>query len=275
MDFDNAGPLERLVWLDRRVRAAPLFVLLLDFDGTLAGIVERPDLVRLDPLVEKTLASLVRRSGVRVAIVSGRPVEELRSLLPVGGLTVAGNHGLEIVGPTIRFLHAEAADRLGQIELLADDLRAELAAIPGALVENKRLSVACHSRAVPPALRPRFWDEVRRVVGRNAGAWRLLAGKWVVEILPALDWTKGSCARLLLDQFESQAGGRPAPFAVAIGDDRTDRDLLAEVLGRGCAIAVGDSLGPGWDLQLRDVPAVHRLLERFDRLRSEPISSEA
>ena len=254
--------------LAERIRSAPLLVLLLDFDGTLAGIADRPEHVRLDHDLAENLVRLVRRPGVKIAVISGRSMEDLRSFLPIDGVTLAANHGLEVDGPTIHFLHPAVEHRVGAVDALALELLAALAGIPGTLIENKRISIACHDRNVAPGKLPFFWSEVRRVLARGRGEWRVLYGKCVVEILPAVEWTKGSCARYLLSHFSLSTAGAPKPFPIAIGDDATDRDLLEEARGGGLAIAVGDALGDGWDLGLRDVAAVHRFLREVDRLRS-------
>ena len=262
-------PLEYGTRLDHRVRSTPLLVLFLDFDGTLAGITDRPEHVRLEPSIAETLVRLVRRPGAKAAVISGRSLPDLKPRIPVDGLYLAGNHGLEVDGPTMRFTQPEAARRMPQVEALAEELRAGLAHIPGILVENKGLSVSCHDRAVPGAMVSSLWSEVSRILAPRTETWRILIGKRVVEVLPSHDWTKGSCARFLLSHFQSITPGNPEAFAVAIGDDRTDRDLLEEIGGRGFTVAVGEFLGSGWDLQLPDVPAVHLLLEHIDRLRSD------
>lgn len=257
-------------WSDigERIRGAELLVLLLDFDGTLAGIADRPEHVRLDHDLAETLVRLVRRPGVKIAVISGRSLEDLRSFLPISGLYLAGNHGLEVDGPTLRFLHPGAMRRMGAIDALALELLARLAPIPGMLIENKRFSIACHDRNVPAERVPLFWKEVRGVIARAAGEWRLLSGKRVVEILPAIDWSKGACARYLQSHFSLNAAGLPMPYSIAIGDDVADREMLEVVRADGLAVAVGQTLGDGWDLELKDVAAVHRFLREIDRLRS-------
>lgn len=268
--MDPAGLDRDDAWtrIEERIRSAPLLVLLLDFDGTLAGIADRPEHVRLDHDLAETLVRLVRRPGIKVAVVSGRSLDDLRSFLPVSGLYLAGNHGLEVEGPTLRFIHPEAARHIGAIDALALELLARLASIRGTLIENKRLSIACHDRNIPNEKLSIFWSEVRAVLARTTGEWRLQAGKRVVEILPAIDWTKGACARYLISHFALGAEGQAAPFTIVIGDDISDREMLATARADGLAIAVGDALGDGWDLQLRDVAAVHRFLREIDRLRS-------
>jgi trehalose-6-phosphatase len=68
--------------------------LVMDFDGTLSEIVPRPDDARPRPEVVPLLLALVDRFAV-VGIVSGRPVEFLRTHLPVPGLALVGQYGLE------------------------------------------------------------------------------------------------------------------------------------------------------------------------------------
>ena len=68
--------------------------LLLDFDGSLAPIVERPDDARPLPEAAGVLARLASKLG-RVAIVSGRPVGFLAAQLPVDGLALVGLYGME------------------------------------------------------------------------------------------------------------------------------------------------------------------------------------
>ena len=68
--------------------------LLVDFDGSLAPIVERAGDARPLPDAPTTLARLANGLG-RVAIVSGRPVGFLARHLPVDGLALVGLYGME------------------------------------------------------------------------------------------------------------------------------------------------------------------------------------
>ena len=108
--------------------------ILLDYDGSLAPIVDRPqDAVPADGAVE-VLATLVDRAG-SVTIVTGRPASFVRELLPVPGLEVVGLYGLE-----------------GRPALPADLDAAVTAAIgdePGVHLEDKDASIAVHFRMAP------------------------------------------------------------------------------------------------------------------------------
>ena len=78
--------------------------ILLDVDGTLAPIVERPEDARVPDETRTELARLASRYAL-VACVSGRPGAEVDRLLDVPGVAIVGEHGLELApeaarGPT-------------------------------------------------------------------------------------------------------------------------------------------------------------------------------
>src|SRR5579859_4469297 len=77
-------------WLDRPERSG----VLVDFDGTLSAIVDRPELARPLPGAREALGALAARYGL-VAVVSGRPVAFLVEHLAVPGVRLSGLYGLE------------------------------------------------------------------------------------------------------------------------------------------------------------------------------------
>jgi len=90
-----------LAEIRERVREAVALSLFLDFDGTLAPIVNDPGDARLAPGVRKRLEALAARNDTLVAIVSGRALADLRPRVGIASAIYAGNHGLEISGPEI------------------------------------------------------------------------------------------------------------------------------------------------------------------------------
>src|SRR5690606_8461819 len=68
--------------------------LFLDFDGTLIELAETPDAVRVDPRTVDLVGRLAEALPGRVALVSGRSVEQIRNLL-AAEVTVVGSHGME------------------------------------------------------------------------------------------------------------------------------------------------------------------------------------
>jgi trehalose 6-phosphate phosphatase len=221
--------------LEELARRGPL-LLCLDYDGTIAEIVSRPALARPVDGVVAALRSLARRQDrVAAAIVSGRPVAELRRMTGLGGeVMFAGVHGLEIAGRDGVVRVPEGAARCaGALERVREFLARNVAPNAGFEVEDKRLSIALHYRNAEPAAAAALCARLEEFVRANTPGLRAAHNKMVIEALPAIA-SKGGALRAL-----SQEAG-PAFLPVYFGDDRTDEDAFAELEHRGVAVMVGE-----------------------------------
>jgi trehalose-phosphatase len=101
---------------------------------------------------------------------------------------MAGNHGLQIVGPEIAYSHPEAVLLQPHLRTLAQDLQQELETIPGAWVEDKGLTLTVHMREVPTAYVPLVQRRVLRLLSPalEARTLALRTGKAVLEVRPAM-----------------------------------------------------------------------------------------
>jgi trehalose 6-phosphate phosphatase len=204
--------------------------ILLDVDGTLAPIVERPEDARVPDDTREVLRGLVARYGL-VGAVTGRPGALAHELLRVDGIEVAGVHGLELEP------EAEAwRDRLQSFARSVD--------WP---VEDKGLSVSFHYRTHDDPARARA--ELERVAERaRSEGLKARFGRMVLEVLPPVEASKGTAVRRLLDR----AGLSRALYA---GDDTTDLDAFA-VLGAlevGVKVAVNSTEAPARLIEQADV----------------------
>ncbi|MFW5661186.1 MAG: trehalose-phosphatase, partial [Oceanicaulis sp.] len=198
----------------------------LDFDGTLADLVDDPDAAYAPPGFCGVLTSLSRACGGALAIVSGRPVACLDRRLPAG-LWRVGGHGAEIAAPgepappprTLPDTLVEAARFLEQ-------------SYPGVRIETKSTGLAVHFRAARHA-ESACREALRRAVAADH-RFVLQEGKCVVEARPA-GADKGTALETLMRRAPFK-GRRP----LAIGDDVTDAAMMraAKALG-GEAFAVG------------------------------------
>lgn len=248
---------------EARRRAAGL-LLGLDFDGTLAPIVARPEDAALPARVRPVLESLARRPDTRVAVISGRALADLTGRVGVAGVYYAGNHGLEIDGPDVRRMHPAADAARDQIAALGRELERVIDGIDGATVEDKGLTLSVHYRRVRDEHAcERLRRAVRATAVPHAGI-RLSEGKKVIEIRPDVDWNKGRALRFLRETIEAATGPTPAVF---IGDDRTDEDAFRELGPTDFAIVVGDPPPPGTAARafLPDTEHVAGFLERLAR----------
>lgn len=212
------------------MREAERACLLLDVDGTLLEIAERPEVVIVPDGLVATLEAVRRRLGGALALVSGRPIGELDRLLAPLRTAAAGVHGAEVRrrpdGP-IECRPAPPALAAARALLAAATSPA------GVLVEDKGAALALHWRAAsaPPTA---LIERLRALVEGSEGALEAVDGKAVLELRgPGLD--KGAAVAALL--ASPPFLGR---WPLVVGDDRTDLDAFraAEEAG-GIALAVG------------------------------------
>ena len=230
-----------------------------DFDGTLVGIVARPDAVVPPARTRRLIARLAAMSDVRVAVLSGRPLADLERRLPMAGVFLAGSAGLELRETSGRRRRTTARSiprRL--IEALRDWCRR----FEGAWVEDKGPAIAVHFRAVRPRRRGAFGTGVRRRVVAHRGGVLLERGKMVYELRPAGTGTKASA----LDRWRGTRPGARTRGPVALfyfGDDANDEPVFRRVrhLG-GFTVAVGRRRS-GAEFRVRGPDAVVAFLDRL------------
>jgi trehalose 6-phosphate phosphatase len=187
-----------------RARASSAGILL-DFDGSLSAIVDRPELAVPAPGAIEALRALVGRYRV-VAIVSGRRSEELEGRLGVDGLRYYGLYGLEGAAPDLAAAVAPIVERAA-------------GAIRGARVEHKVASVAVHFRGSPDpaaarrALLPAL-DEVAAEHGLD-----VMEGRMVLELVPHGRPLKGGAVERLIGEHALTA-------VLFAGDDVADVDAF-------------------------------------------------
>ncbi len=211
-------------------------LLALDFDGTLAPIVDHPAAAR--PLPDAmTAVARIARVGVEVALVSGRGLEELSTVtgpLPEGTWLV-GSHGAEFGRVHDGGYLLEPFELSDEARTLQDELVAEAELIgarhEGVLVQRKPTTVLVHTKMAAPEVEAAATAEaVALGAARNL---KTVVGKHIVEIAvhPA---HKGEGVAAL----RATTG---AAVVVYVGDDTTDEDAL-ESLEEG---DVGIKVGPG------------------------------
>jgi trehalose 6-phosphate phosphatase len=223
--------------------------LFLDFDGTLAEIVDDPDAVRP---VEGVLASLDRLAvhlGL-LAIISGRPASFLSERLALGdrhrSIRAFGLYGNEEVVTDGSIVRATSAARFRA----AFDESAAMArlAAPGARIEDKGDSVALHYRETPDD------ESALRTVAAHAAerfGLEVRAGRMVLELVAPAAPDKGTVVRRFIPSFDAGIA-----FGDDLGDIATFDALTSGVAGprfRSVRIAVGGDEAPPGILARADV----------------------
>jgi len=235
------------VWpqvVDQFNRAAGV-LLMSDFDGTLAPIGEKPDLVFIDPSIRDLIRSMTTLPRFRVGIISGRALADLKTKIGLDDVIYAGNHGFEIEGPGLHFVNSQAHEVIPYFQVLRQALTLALASFNGAWIEDKGLTLSVHYRQAATADIPEIEARVIKTVkGTPVGCMvDLTPGKKVIDLKPSVRWDKGKAIRLLMKKF-SQGGRHSGLLPVYLGDDITDEDgfKVIEKYGHGITVFVGDPL---------------------------------
>jgi trehalose 6-phosphate phosphatase len=215
------------------VARRPLLVAL-DFDGTLAPLVDDPDDSQMLPSAAAALARLATAPGVALALISGRSVVDLhrRAGAPVGTVLI-GSHGGErgrvgeygLERNPIR-LDPEQSDLLIQV---GAGLTAAARGRDGVWVQHKPAGAVLHTRLAQADV----------ALAATAAGLALAAeldlpalhGKDVVEIA-VVSATKGGALMALAAELT-------AAVVLYAGDDTTDEHAFAELGPGDLSIKVG------------------------------------
>lgn len=204
--------------------------LFLDLDGTLFDHVERPDSVRADPGLQTLLEALERKLEGRLAVVSGRSVQQVDDILGsfAKSIAVSGSHGCE---HRWNGVHAHPV-RPTALDAAAFRFQAFARDWPGVLVEEKSFGVALHYRMAPRA--ETAAKNLAAALAEDLGL-HLQHGKLMAELRAPGNHKGDAVLRLMRQPF--MAGTTP----VFAGDDVTDEAgfAAARQLG-GHAILIGE-----------------------------------
>ncbi|HQG32018.1 MAG TPA: trehalose-phosphatase [Deltaproteobacteria bacterium] len=238
-------------------------LLALDYDGTLAPFrSDRMEALPLDGVLD-LLTRIDLRRDTDVAVVSGRPLEDLQKLLNTWKGFLIGSHGFEMRSSwgTIVRQEPTSLQRDGLTRAYETAVRRGV----GRSIEVKPASIALHTRGVEQG-------EARILEDDLYSQWDMLSLQYSLETMRfnggvevrAKGYTKGDAVVELLREEP------PGTFCVYIGDDTTDEDVFERIRTTGVGIRVGDpSLPTAASGFLCDVYAVREFLEKWSSLAEE------
>ncbi len=189
--------------------------LLLDLDGTLLELAPAPSAVQVPHGLPDLLGRLATRLDGALALVSGRPIEEVEALFPGLKIAVAGEHGA-----VLRRAPGLPLERPNLPEIPPDwreSVRTLAAAHPGVLLEEKPHGFVLHFRQAEASAAALFAGLEKLVAGPRTG-FVLVPAIMAWELRPA-GVDKGIAVHHLL-QRPPYAGRVP----LFVGDDVTDDD---------------------------------------------------
>jgi trehalose-phosphatase len=226
----------------------PYLGLMLDYDGTLAPIASRPE----DAVPTREMLLLLKRLAqvptIRLAIVSGRSISQLKTFLGetlANSMYLCGLHGGEIRQyPEDLSLRSPSVLVRQHISCFKDQLITILRIkelLEFVLLEDKIFSLALHYRLTPVEKKEaasQCFELLFRSSDSLQGQFRIQPGKEVLELLPAT-FDKGSCVHFLAQRWQQSMPDQKFSYTY-VGDDLTDEQAFAAVRQlEGNAILVG------------------------------------
>lgn len=239
-----------------RAGGAAHLLIALDFDGTLAPLVDEPMSARMLPAARDALTRLSVAPDTTVALVSGRTLDHLAEIserTDDSQIHLAGSHGAEFWHPG-GALDEDADDDTSLRDSLTERAEALVAGVAGAWIERKRFGFGLHTRLADRDRAREVAARLDDLVRAEAPSWRRRTGQDILEFASRNEGKDSAVRRL-----REQVGADVVLFA---GDDVTDEDALAS-LGAG---DVGIRVGGGETSASHRVPDAAALAVLLGRL---------
>ena len=238
-----------------RLAGTERLLVALDFDGTLAPLVDRPEDARATDRARAAIERLATADDTRVAIVSGRALDSLGQVAsPPTGTLLSGSHGVELkldTGPIqidLRDTELSKLDRLAEIvEGVADGSS-------GAWIERKPAGLALHTRRMKANDGLALQQDARDQVAAELLGVTVRTGKAVLEFA-----VRSSDKGESLTRLRQHVG---ATAAIYVGDDVTDEDAFASLDAQDVGVKVGQGKSIA-TYRVRSPEDVAELLERL------------
>jgi trehalose 6-phosphate synthase/phosphatase len=238
--------------ISRKIAQGGEKILILDYDGTLVSLQNRPMAAVLPSDIKALLEDL--STVFKVYIISGRPKEFLESQFTEDNLTLVAEHGAYSKKPNEDWKTHITSDIQSWLPEAKKAMDEYARRVPLSFVETKNAAVVWHFRQSPPAFgeyQAKKLDEELQVGLANKPV-SVTFGSKIVEAR-ATECNKGNFVRSLLESA-------PDSTLICIGDDITDEDMFKQLNSDHISIKVG----PGHTVaqyRLNDQPDVRMFLE--------------
>ncbi len=258
-------------WDEIKNRLKDKFIFLfLDYDGTLTPIVETPDKAVISQEAKELLKKLSKNHDCKIAIISGRSLNDVKNIAGIKDIIYVGNHGLEVEGPKIRFKSSVSPGLKRILRHINNELYGKLSKMRGVFIEDKGLTLSIHYRLVDrkdiSLVNNIFTETTQPYILQNKI--RISCGKKVYEIRPPVEWDKGKVVLWLLAR-QQFANGIDKVLPIYIGDDVTDEDAFKAVKNKGLTVFVGKPKKSYAQYYLKNTSEVMQFLRQLMELKKD------
>lgn len=217
--------------LIEKFKSADRRMIFLDYDGTLVGYNEKPELAIPDNFILRTLELLLEFPSTELAIVSGRDQGFLDQWFGHLPITLVAEHGYYIKHKNQKWVGKEI-----QLKNWKEDLIPVMETFtdrtPGTFIEEKKNSLVWHYRKTDPELAAERTVELKTVLGSLiSDELHLMDGDKIVEVVSGR-YNKGTAVSEIL-------GDKRSDFILCFGDDVTDEFMFNDLPAHAINVKVG------------------------------------
>ncbi len=221
----------------KTITRAKKILILLDYDGTLTPIVDDPEQATIPANILNCLKLLSENNRAQLAIVSGRGLDDIKRRVPVPATIYSGNHGMQIEGPDLSYLHSIPNDYKNIILTIKDKLLHSFDELKGVFVEDKMVGLSVHYRQVDPDYSHEVKEQM--AIYSQYKFIKIRHDQMTYDIMPDLSWDKGTAIRHILDHLHHAS--QQVWYPIYIGDGLTDEDAFSVIKEIGLPVRVGAS----------------------------------
>jgi len=238
-------------------RTAESRLLLLDYDGVLMDFKMKFQDATPNETLSKLLKRLVRDPANTVVVISGRTKKDLQHWFEGQRITLVAEHGAFWRDEHGKWHTVPVHVEKGWHDRVLPILYKYAANTPGAVVEEKEMSLVWHYRNAKPYYAQKYLVVLKRVLqplAKKLGL-QVQQGNMILEVRPdGID--KGTTAQRWL---------RHKPqFILAMGDDYTDEDTFRALPPHAYSIKVGRGRTAA-RFRIKNVSATIKLLEKLSK----------
>lgn len=205
---------------EKKLKQSENVLLYLDYDGTLSHFKKDPKAAYPVKGIKKVIKEISKFKFLKIAIISGRSLKDLKNMIKLNNVYYAGLHGLEMKDYSPQNLNKKEIQYYKNMikENYPNEIKNE-----NLYLENKKFVLSIHYRNNYKDVKElKFF--IKNLVDTNK--YEVMEGRKILEIRPK-NWDKGKAVTMIRKKsFDDNK-----PLEIYIGDDTTDEDAFSVING--------------------------------------------
>jgi len=179
---------------------------------------------------------LTDNGQLTLTVISEHSLATLKKMVGFSGIYFIANNGLEILGPDLSVIHAEAKRARQANHSVFQALIKKLSNLPNVSLNDRGLSLAVNFAKAKPAVQKQVRQLVEEVWTPIMDAFTLLSPNDELILRPRVGWNKSRAVMFLWNKFASP---RRRPLVLYLGADSSEEDIFGFMGREGMGIVIG------------------------------------